>query len=118
MAFVRQFLSKSIRLMALCLMALLLALLSVFIERRGPDLVQYGNLCGQSGDEPCTRPVLSGGFPLPFLFDAAGISVENQLAFFEDDFAPAAFVFDGVAYALAIGLSFHVVRRRTRPGAA
>jgi hypothetical protein len=118
MATLRPFRINPIRLLALWLIALLLASLSVFVERRGPDLVQYGNLCGQSGDEPCTRPALSGGFPLPFLFDVPGISVENQLAFFEDDFAPAAFVFDCVAYALATGLLFHVVRRSVRRDAA
>lgn len=114
MAAIRPFPIKLIRWVALCLMALLLASLSVFVERSGPGVVQYGNLCGKSGDEPCTRPVLSGGFPLPFLFDAAGISVENQLAFIEDDFAPGAFVFDCVAYALATGLLFHVIRRSLR----
>lgn len=103
--------------MALWLVALLLASLSVFVERSGPEVVQYGNLCGKSGDEPCTRPVLSGGFPLPVLFDVPGVSVENRLAF-EDDFSPGAFVLDCLVYAVATGLLFHVIRRSMRRDAA
>lgn len=117
MAAARPFRISLIRLLALWLMALLLASLSVLVQRSGPELVQYGNLCGQSGDEPCTRPVLSGGFPFAFLFDVPGISVENQLAL-EDDFVPGAFALDCVVYAVATGLLFHLVRRSLRRGAA
>jgi hypothetical protein len=41
-----------------------LALLSVLVERTGPELEQYGNLCGSGGNDPCYQPVLKGGFPV------------------------------------------------------
>jgi hypothetical protein len=103
-----------IRFVALWFVAVLLALLSVFVEQTGPELEQYGNLCGTSHDDPCMRPVLKGGFPLPFLFDVSGVSVENQLAFGEDRIVPSAFMVDCGVYAIAIWLSFHAAKRLRR----
>lgn len=101
-------------LLALVLLSMLVALLSSFIERRGPERVQYGNLCGATAMEPCTRPWLKGGFPVAYLFDAPGVSVENQLAFVEDDFRPAAFALDWAFSAVALWLLFQVVVRWQR----
>jgi hypothetical protein len=64
--------------------AITLALVSVYVERTGPDLVQYGNLCGAAALDPCYKPALKGGFPVAYLFDAPGVSRERQLAFGED----------------------------------
>jgi hypothetical protein len=80
------------------LTALTLALLSSKIERVGPDLVQYGNLCGPSFNEPCYKPVLRGGFPFEFLFDAPGVSIERQLHIAEDKMHRDALVMNIVVY--------------------
>jgi hypothetical protein len=93
-----------------------LALLSVHIERIGPDLVEYGNLCGPHADGPCYRPVLKGGFPLPCLFDAAGISVEGKLSFGEDRLSVGALVLDAAFYCAILLLAMlAVLRRRSDP---
>ncbi len=78
--------------------ALTLALLFSKIEHTGPELAQYGNLCGASSSEPCMKPVLNGGFPFAYLFDAPGVSVEGKLSFGEDHLRPAPFVFDVAVY--------------------
>lgn len=90
-----------------------LTLLSAYIEHVGPELVEYGNLCGPGGSGPCYQPVLKGGFPLPYLFDAPGISVERQLAFVEDNMSITAFVVD-IAIYLAIVLFAMLVAARHR----
>ena len=82
--------------------ALTLALLSSMIENAGPELAQYGNLCGASSSEPCMKPVLNGGFPFAYLFDAPGVSVEGKLSFGEDHLRPAPFLFDVAAYVAVI----------------
>jgi hypothetical protein len=88
-----------------------LALLSVFIQRQGPELVQYGNLCGPTGNDPCTRPVLKGGFPFAYLFDNPGVSVENQLAFIEDQMSLGALILDIAVYFTVIMVAVLVVSR-------
>lgn len=67
------------KLFAACVVAFLLSLTSVLVERTGPEVVQYGNMCGASASEPCTRLQLKGGFPVAYLFDSGGVSVEKQL---------------------------------------
>jgi hypothetical protein len=88
-----------------------LALLSVNIERTGPELVQYGNLCGPANNDPCYRPVLKGGFPFAYLIDMPGVSVEGKLAFVEDTLYPGALVLDIIVYFTGILLSILVVSR-------
>jgi hypothetical protein len=83
--------------------AIALTLWSVNVEQIGPELVVYGNLCGLSGFDFCYKPVLKGGFPVAYLFDAPGISVERQLGFFEDNLSVGALVLD-VAFYFAIVL--------------
>jgi hypothetical protein len=58
---------------------------------------------GLSGFDFCYKPVLKGGFPVAYLFDAPGISVERQLGFFEDNLSVGALVLD-VAFYFAIVL--------------
>lgn len=83
--------------------AITLTLWSVNVEHIGPELVAYENVCGPSGFDFCYKPVLKGGFPVAYLFDAPGISVERQLAFFDDNLSLGALVLD-VAFYFAIVL--------------
>jgi len=102
--------------LALLQLALLLTAISSNVERTGPELAAYGNLCGPTKDQLCMKPRLNGGFPLAYLFDAPGISVEGQLSFGEDEFRTAPFVFDLVVYIAFIAAGAGVVRRvRVRP---
>lgn len=91
--------------------ALALALLSSKIERTGPELAEYGNLCGPSGNSPCLGPVLKGGFPFAYLFDAPGVSVVGKLSFGDDDVRPVPFFIDLGMYFAAIWLTRAVARR-------
>lgn len=75
-----------------------LAFLSVNVERTGPELVAYGNLSGPSGSDYCYKPVLKGGFPVAYLFDAPGVSVERKLGFGEDKLSEGALVTDIAFY--------------------
>lgn len=77
------------------ILAITLALLSVSVEQVGPELVQYG--------DSDYKPVLKGGFPFAYLFDAPGISVERQLAFAEDKVSAGALILD-IAIYFAIAL--------------
>ena len=83
-------------------LANVLALLSVLIERTGPELLPYGNMCGPSSSDPCYEPALTGGFPLAYLTDMPGVSVEHRLSFFEDILRPEALTFDIAFYFAAI----------------
>lgn len=103
-----------LRLVILALIAAFaLTLVSVNVERVGPELAEYGNLCGPHTNEPCLEPVLKGGFPFAYLFDSPGISVERHLAFVEDQLFVGPLVLDMTIY-FAIVLSAIVVVRRTR----
>lgn len=97
--------------------AIVLALASVHVERIGPRLVQYGNLCGPIAADPCYQPELKGGFPVAFLFDAPGVSRERQLAFGEDKLDVGALVLDIAVYFVLALLAAHVHLRRRSGGA-
>ncbi len=92
-------------------LALTLAALSSYVEHEGPAQVAYGNLCGPAGDEACNEPELSGGYPLAFLFDAPGVSVERQLSFIDDRFLAWAFGADVVLNAAALWALVRLGRR-------
>jgi len=92
-------------------MGTLLALLSVSIQRTGPEMVRYSDLCTAADPGPCYKPALKGGFPLAYLFDAPGISVERKLAF-EDRLDGGALVFDIAVYFLICLAAPAVLRRR------
>jgi hypothetical protein len=89
-----------------------LALLSVRVQRAGPEQVVFSNLCGPAMDQLCYKPVLNGGFPLPFLYDRAGVSREDQLAFVEDRFRPLPFLADLVMYGGLVFVVGRLLRRR------
>ncbi|MYN18416.1 hypothetical protein GTP81_16825 [Rugamonas sp. FT107W] len=90
-------------------MAIALALFSVFVERTGPQLVQYGNLCGVTALEPRYQLALKGGFPVAYLFDAPGVSVEGQLSFGEDNLFVGALIADVAMYFATSMLAIFVV---------
>jgi hypothetical protein len=91
--------SSKLKLAGLALVAAVtVALMSVHVERTGPDLVEYGNLCGPSASDPCYKPQLKGGFPVAYLYDAPGVSRERQLAFVEDKMHVGALIADVTVY--------------------
>jgi hypothetical protein len=79
--------------------ALILTVLSVFVERVGPEMVRYG--------DSDFKPVLKGGFPVAYLFDMPGVSVERKLTFVEDILSTRALVLD-------IAIYFAIVLQATR----
>ncbi len=96
---------------AILIFAVALALLSLYIERIGPEQVQYGNLCGANGGAPCYQPVLKGGFPIAYLFDAPGVSRERQLAFGEDNLSFGALLLDIAVYFALTLLAIKLARK-------
>lgn len=111
--------SSKLKLLGLALIAaVILAFLSVQIERTGPDLVQYGNLCGASTSDPCYKPALTGGFPVAYLYDAPGVSSERQLSFVEDKLHVGALAADVAAYFAILVLIAWATSRRSvvKPG--
>jgi hypothetical protein len=93
-------------------LAFTLTVLSMRIQRTGPEQVVFSNLCGPTSSDLCYRPVLKGGFPVAYLFDAPGVSVEDQLAFGEDNFHPGAFVADMIAYLAIVAIGWWLMSRR------
>lgn len=91
------------------LIASTLALMSVLVQRIGPELVQYGNLCGPTSSDTCYRPALKGGYPFAYLVDTPGVSVEGKLTFIEDTLNPGALLLDLTVYFAAILLSIAVI---------
>ena len=83
-------------------LASVLALLSMHIHRTGPELSKYGNLCGPTSSDPCYEPALKGGFPIAYLYDTPGVSVEHQLSLSGDMLHPAALALDVAFYFAAI----------------
>jgi hypothetical protein len=101
-------------------LATVLALLSVHIHHTGPELSEYGNLCGPTSSDSCYQPALKGGFPIAYLYDTPGVSVEHQLSLGEDTLHPAALALDVAFYFAAIlfivwiaARGLRRVRRRT-----
>jgi hypothetical protein len=92
--------------------AIVLALVSSYVERIGPELAVYGNMCGPSGSDFCYKPVLKGGFPIAYLFDMPGVSVERELSFGEDILSVGALVLDIAIYFAIVLLVMRAVSRR------
>lgn len=53
---------------------------------------------------------MNGGFPVAYIFDTPGVSVEHQLSFVEDTFCATAFIID-VAFYFIIVLCLFVAKR-------
>jgi hypothetical protein len=99
------------------LAALALAFASFAYQRRGTELVVVGNVCGPHADQLCLAPVLKGGFPLPFIYDSPGVSVEGKLALAEDRLYLSAFALDVLVYFVGIlRIGRGLLRRRSVPG--
>lgn len=101
------------RALAFLVIAVLIALCSANFEGRGPDYQLTCSL-GQSPDGVdinCPKPVLNGGWPAPFLFDQAGVSVEGRLSFIEDQIRWAPFVATVSFWFLICSLVGLIVRR-------
>lgn len=94
------------------ILAITLALMSAYVERVGPDMTSYGNMCRPTGSDQCYKPVLKGGFPFSYLFDAPGVSRERQLAFGEDKLRVVALVANIAVYFAIMVLVVVAVRRR------
>jgi hypothetical protein len=92
-----------------------LAWASVYVERVGPELAAYSNLCGPRTADPCYEPVLKGGFPLAYLFDRPGISVERHLAFVEDQLFIGPLILDTAIYFAIVLSAILAVRRAGKP---
>lgn len=93
-----------------CLAALALTILSVFVQRVGPEQVINGNLCGASGNELCWQPALKGGLPFAFLYDYPGVSVPNKLGP-EDTFVVLSFALDWACFVAAQAAIIFVWKR-------
>lgn len=87
--------------------AVTLTLLSFAVERSGPELAAYGNLCGPRHNDLCYKPVLKRGFPIAYLFDAPGVSVERKLGP-EDKLLMSALILDIAVYFVILLLAFRV----------
>jgi hypothetical protein len=92
--------------------AILLTLLSSNVERTGPELVSYGNLCGPLNDRTCLEPVLNGGFPFAYVFDRPGESVERYLFLLQDEIRPLPLVLDFLVYFSLVAFALFARRRR------
>lgn len=88
--------------------AMTLTLMSSSVERLGPELAVYGNLCGPRQNDLCYKPVLKSGFPVAYLFDAPGVSIERQLGL-EDKLSVGAFALNVALYSVLFLLAFRVV---------
>ena len=104
---------KSMRTALLSLiMSLGLALGSFLYQRIGPAQGFVGTECGNPQNR-CYRPVLNGGFPLPFVIDRPTVSVPNVL-FFEDEIRVWAFLADMLFYLIFLVLTRHLIVRQLK----
>jgi hypothetical protein len=86
-------------------LSIVLTIVSFAIQRHGPEVGVYGNVCGPNGDQLCLRPKLNAGFPLGYVFDNTATSVRDQLTpFVEDDFRIFPFLLDLLIYGTGIYL--------------
>jgi len=94
---------KQRRMLISVTLAALMTAGTFFVQFYGWVNAQYGNMCGDTSDQPCIGPVLQAGLPLPFVTDAPGVSVIGSLSpFFEDKVHPAAFLADWALFTLAL----------------
>jgi hypothetical protein len=98
------------------LIVLLLGIICTFVtityQKKGPFMGVYGNLCGPDDTgELCIRPILQGGWPLPYLLDFPGVSVPGRLSFLEDDFYFGFFMIDFFFFACCINLIWNLIKR-------
>ena len=102
---------KLVPLLAFILAGVFLAALSSIIQEVGPEVGTYGNVCGPSGNELCYQELLKGGFPIAYIFDSPGVSVRDQLGFFEDDLYIFPFIMDSLILGTVFWLVVLIVKR-------
>jgi len=90
---------------AIFLVSLGLAFLSFGYQSFGPERKVFGTECQPIRD--CFRPVLGGGFPVQYIIDVPGISVQNSLSL-EDDFRIWSFIADVCFYICIMSLIYRV----------
>lgn len=112
--------TEFLKLSGMALLAALIAMCSLAVQRLGPD---HGIYCAlgksvEGYDIYCPRPKLNAGWPAPFLFDKLGISVEGALFPIEDDFRRGPFVANLAFYLLVLSAarSAAAAARRRRHG--
>ena len=98
--------------------AFALTIYSSNIQRVGPAIRGFGNVCGPSGEERCYEPVLNAGFPLPYFFDNPSISARGNLSLLEDEFRILPFLIDFylfgiVSLAMLFAGRSYLLRRRS-----
>jgi len=106
------------RLALTCLaVAAALAAGSVVLQRHGPELEAVGYDCGATGDQPCMRPLLNGGWPLGFVYDRPGAPGEGRLGI-TDEIRLGPYLGNLIFYAglLSIAWRYGQARRRRRAG--
>lgn len=91
------------------LIAIALTSTSILYQRQDVILRNAVDRCPNA--QPCAIAVLGGGFPLPFLVDKLGISVEGKLALGEDDFRIGAFAIDLATYLGTMLIISRLVRK-------
>ena len=84
--------------------ALALSCASILYQRVGPTQITEGEGSGCPSANPCRIRVLGAGYPLAYLVDRPGVSVEGALHLVEDEFRPGAFALDFMIY-FALGLT-------------
>jgi hypothetical protein len=78
------------------------------------DEGEFGTECEERilYDEPCLVPLLRGGFPIAYVFDAPGVSVMNSIdePFIIDRVSIVAFLANVAVYAIFLYGLFHFAR--------
>jgi hypothetical protein len=93
------------RLLVILSIAIVITLATFAIQRHGPEIGTYGNVCGSTGDQPCTHILLNAGYPLGYVFDNPSVSVRDKLMpIIEDEFRIIPFILDTIFYAVALSL--------------
>jgi hypothetical protein len=99
------------RLLVILSIAIVITLATFAIQRHGPEVGTYGNVCGSTGDQPCTHILLNAGYPLGYVFDMGyvfdnpSVSVRDKLMpIIEDEFRIIPFILDTIFYAVALSL--------------
>ena len=91
--------------------AFALTIYSSNIQRVGPAIRGFGNVCGPSGDERCYEPVLNAGFPLPYFFDNPSISARGNLSLLEDEFRILPFLVDVYLFGIVLSAMLFAGKR-------
>lgn len=91
---------------------------SCAIQRNGPEQAVY---CDRDAPlaaaaSSCIRPVLNAGWPVPFLVDRPGISLEGVIGFPEDDFRLWPFIANVLFYQLVLLGLWKLVQHWRRSG--